>query len=264
MEIRKTSIPYDVDRFWDGGCMGSDEWEDDYGTSVQLLTNGSGSAYICPEKAQGPWRLFVDHNAQGWRLSVWPGHPVEDYDLPWEASGKLGAVIACGIEQGTIGSEDIADLFTAPRMMVPTTFPTFADGVTIRNTFDWKVSFHDEGISMHNLRIRDYLFDFEGRSRQYVSVGTFPSAVRYREGTTCELCPDDWGIGMCCDDFSYARMMFGRKDYISYGMSWADHSARVGRMERSAAIVGNRLIKAAQTVTLEIEAYERACQGKEE
>ncbi len=94
MEITPYRIPYDIDYFLDGFCNGSDLFSDVYGTSVTMLLSDRRSAYFCPEKLKGSWRIYVDASGTE-HLIIPPGKRDSrpNHILAWP---RAQDVLACG------------------------------------------------------------------------------------------------------------------------------------------------------------------------
>lgn len=98
MEVTYHHVPYDLDYFWDGGCNESDIIDDMFGDTVHLFTSDSGSAYVCPEKIEEDWRLYVDAYGRAFRLTARAGDaqqttPYKDMRSTYDAIRECGMTV---------------------------------------------------------------------------------------------------------------------------------------------------------------------------
>jgi hypothetical protein len=245
------SIPYDVDFLWNEGCGGSDWWDDDAGTSVNLLVSDTGSAYVCPSGSEGFWRIYVDRWGQPWELGRWPRPSSKDYEVS-DASDEFADILKCAGESGPVTAEamqkfKICSLYHqnqaihAMQLGLEVALPK---SFSMLGADDWALTFVEDGIIMDNDTNSKYFF-----------VDNVPIVSNLYEAPEVN---DDWA-----DDHNHVDIDIMEAtdaetlvQIVSAFLSGAENAAG---LERAAMELAAKAFDRACSTRFEIEAFEKAC-----
>lgn len=184
MEITTFKIPYDIDILWDGGCEAGDLWDDRYGDEVMLLVSDSGSAYVCPEGSRNDWRIYVTPQGEAWRLPMTTDGRTQSEKPPWDASAKLGDILACGLGTAPDLEAVLQGLFDQSRPAPPMHLASVFSGHEVEASYGWTISFQGA----------DILLNKDSSSNTAIYMRGIPFITFSRDVLDCGPAPSEWLI----------------------------------------------------------------------
>jgi hypothetical protein len=248
------SIPYDVDFLWSEGCGGSDWWDDDAGTSVNLLVSDTGSAYVCPSGSEAFWRIYVDRWGQPWELGRWPRPSSDDYEAS-DASDEFADILECA-ETSDTAAVEAAQSFKICSVYYPNQAihamqlgleVALPESFSIHGANDWKLTFVEGGIVLRNRTNSDFF-----------SVDSVPIVSNIYEEPTDHDDASEWA-----DDHNHGDIDLmettDRASLIHIISALRSGAEDAIGLERAAMELAANAFDRACRTRIEIEAFEEAC-----
>ena len=247
------SIPYDVDFLWNEGCGGTDLWEDDAGSSVNMFVSDAGSAYVCPSGSDAFWRIYVDRWGQAWELSHWPRSPLDHYEVS-DASDEFAEVLECaeGRAAEAAKSFKICSMYHPNRVIHAMQLGlevALPESFSFEGANDWKVTFVEGGIVMRSWT-----------NQESYTVDNVPIVSNLYEEPAVDDELSDWADGHNHADIDLMETT-DRVSLIHIISALRSGAEDAVGLERAAMELTAKAFDRACQTRLEIEAFEEACYG---
>jgi len=253
------TIPYDVDFLWNEGCGGDDLWDDDAGTSVKMIVSDTGSAYVCPEKSDGFWRIYVDRWGQAWELGRWPRPKSPDYEVS-DASVEFAEIMECAERSDPAAAEavrkfSICSIYHPNRAihaMQIGLVVALPESFSVLGTDDWAFTFSEEGI----------IFENDTNSKYFV-VDNVPIVSNIHEEPPLSDVWSDWA-----DDHNHVDIDImeatDTETMMQIASAFLSGAENAAGLEMASMELAARAFDRACRTRLEIEVFEEACYGTAE
>ncbi len=238
-------IPYDLDPLWDDGCEGTDVWPDSYGKQVLILLSDTGSAYICPERMDNKWRIFMGPGGRAWKLLGWPANEEDNAYESVDAGAQAAEILSCALRSSP-------EMGPTVRSMVDGSFFNSNPGLPIMLR-GMEIALSRESWRKWRLVADSGRLELSCGSKKYV-VDEVPIAASWEE--YCDVDPE-WNVVACERDNNVYRFL--AEDMKEVTELLATKLLHANGAERVAVEIALMAFERGWANVQEIERFEAAC-----